>query len=463
MDTSSIKIITCNQNSMGINSYVIIFQDYSIVIDPNNFDEIEKALNGTKFEYIFLTHEHFDHIMSVDKLREKYQVKVIAQKFTNKNIQASSKNLSKFSEIIFDFMKKTSTSKIEEFSINCSDIEYDDSYILDWHGQTFFFKHTPGHSEGSSCIYVNNYLFTGDSLFEAVDTSFLGGRRAKIDYLNITMPFFYSLDKKMQVFAGHYDSFVLEDKLCAKEKAIEIYNNRVSHSNCYMNYNEFIELIEKNDFIVRNNSIFIIVNQNSFYRFYFFINDYEELKNLNSFFYFYRKPIVLEIISNIQVNESFYSKIGFKPYKIYSRYRTDKKNKNFDTVKIANIGDIEEISKLINDTFDSLSDYIPSNDELIQLILKKEVYIIKVDNKLAGVSIYEKRDKNYYFRLSCVHQNHRPGLIGYMLASTSPQNGSNYFTWIDDNNFEAIKLNTFLGYKIDGTKNYIFVKNKEII
>lgn len=49
-----------------------------------------------------------------------------------------------------------------------------------------------------------------------------------------------------------------------------------------------------------------------------------------------------------------------------------------------------------------------------------------------------------------------------MLASTTPQNGENYSTWIDDNNLEAIKLNTFLGYKEDGTQNYIFVKNEEI-
>ncbi len=213
MDTSSIKIITCNQNFISINSYVLIYKNLSVVIDPNNFDEIEKSLNGTKLEYIFLTHEHFDHIMAVDKLREKYGAKLIAQKFTSDNIQSSSKNLSKFSQIIFDFMKKTPNPKVEEIIIKKADIEYEDSYILNWHGQTFFFKHTPGHSEGSSCIYVNNCLFTGDSLFEHIDTSFLGGKKAKLDYTNNTIPFFHSLDKKMQVFAGHYNSFILGDKL----------------------------------------------------------------------------------------------------------------------------------------------------------------------------------------------------------------------------------------------------------
>ena len=212
MDSSSIKIVLCNNNDIGINSYVLKHNGYAIVIDPNNFEEIRKALEDTKLEYIFLTHEHFDHIMAVDELRKCYGAKLIAHKLTSNNIQVSSKNLSKFSEIIFDFMKKIPTVTIQEISIKSADIEYEDNYKLDWHGHTFSFKHTPGHTQGSSCIYTSNYLFTGDSLFKNVETTFLGGKKAKNDYMSITIPFFYSLDKKMQVFAGHYDSFILEER-----------------------------------------------------------------------------------------------------------------------------------------------------------------------------------------------------------------------------------------------------------
>lgn len=212
MDSSSIKIVLCNNNDIGINSYVLKYNGYAIVIDPNNFEEIRKALENTKLEYIFLTHEHFDHIMAVDELRECYGAKLIAHKLISNNIQVSSKNLSKFSEIIYDFMKKIHTVTIQEISIKSADIEYEDNYKLDWHGHTFSFKHTPGHTQGSSCIYVCNYLFTGDSLFKNVETSFLGGKKAKDDYMAITIPFFYSLDKKMQVFAGHYDSFILGER-----------------------------------------------------------------------------------------------------------------------------------------------------------------------------------------------------------------------------------------------------------
>ncbi len=45
----------------------------------------------------------------------------------------------------------------------------------------------------------------------------------------------------------------------------------------------------------------------------------------------------------MQIDDKFRYESGvFEPYKIYSRYSTDKKNKNFDSVKIANIEDTEE-------------------------------------------------------------------------------------------------------------------------
>ncbi|MEM5558204.1 MBL fold metallo-hydrolase [Aliarcobacter cryaerophilus] len=453
------ELIVCNKNEIGINSYVLKVNNKAVVVDPNDYDEIITAIGECSLDYIFITHEHFDHIMAVDRLREKYKAKVIAQKFASEHIQFSSKNLSKFSNIILDFMNKTISSPIKEFVIRAAEITYLERYNLVWEGYNFLFIHTPGHTKGSSCIIVDNYLFSGDSLFECCDTDTKGVGTSRKDYNTITIPFFESIKSDITVYAGHYPNFILEDKLKARQKAIQIFKNRPKYTNLFVSYDDFNNILDNCNFFVRNNNIFIVKKYNNFYKFYYLINNYKNLNKLNDFFSLYKKPIILEIISNSKINEDIYTKIGFKPYKIYSRYRTDKKNKIFDTVKIANLEDIDEISKLINETFDHLSDYIPSIYELEELVLKKEVFIVKVDNKLAGVSIYEKKHKNYYFRLSCVHPNHRPGLIGYMLASTQPESGKNYSTWIDDNNLEAIKLNTFLGYKLDGLKNYIFIKN----
>lgn len=212
-----LKLIKCDDNDININSYVIVCDECCMVIDPNNYDDIVKNISDKKLDYILLTHEHFDHILAVDRLRDKFQAKVVAQALTSKNIQSPVKNLSKFSQIIYEHMEKTSASNIEPFAVKQADITYDDELILEWCGYKIFFKHTPGHSEGSSCIFINQWMFSGDSLFDLVSTSFMDGKKAKKIYNDITIPFFNSLDKNFKVFAGHYKEFMLKDRLNSKE------------------------------------------------------------------------------------------------------------------------------------------------------------------------------------------------------------------------------------------------------
>lgn len=86
------------------------------------------------------------------------------------------------------------------------------------------------------------------------------------------------------------------------------------------------------------------------------------------------------------------------------------------------------------------------------------MYVVKIEEIIAGVSIYQKNCDNYYFRLSCVHPKYRPGFIGYMLAASSPNKNGRCIAWVDDDNIEAKKLNASLGYEKDGLKNNILIR-----
>lgn len=211
-----INLKICNDNEFKLNSYVLSVGNSSIVIDPNNYLDIKSALGKNTLEYIFLTHEHFDHIMALNALKDEYDPCIIAQSKTSTNITCPTKNLSRFSGFILEFMNINPSLKIDEIVGYKADVEFDESFGLDWHGFRFKFYHTPGHSEGSSCIIVNNWLFCGDSLFSHAKTSFIGGSRACKAYEQKSLPFFNSLDKNMQVFAGHYDSFLLKDAFIFK-------------------------------------------------------------------------------------------------------------------------------------------------------------------------------------------------------------------------------------------------------
>ncbi|MFY4754481.1 MBL fold metallo-hydrolase, partial [Aliarcobacter butzleri] len=79
----------------GINSYILKVDNRVVVIVPNDYEEIVHTIGECSLDYILLTHVHFDHIMAVDKLRDTYKAKVIAQKFACEHIQFASKNLSK--------------------------------------------------------------------------------------------------------------------------------------------------------------------------------------------------------------------------------------------------------------------------------------------------------------------------------------------------------------------------------
>ncbi|BCX79188.1 MBL fold metallo-hydrolase [Campylobacter sp. 19-13652] len=212
----SIDLKVCNENDFRINSYILSVGEASIVIDPNNYDKIKQALGKNRLDYIILTHEHFDHIMAVNALKNDYGAQVIAQKKASVNITLPLKNLSRFGGYLLGLMNAQSDAVVNEISLDRADVEFDDGYDLKWQGLNIRLFHTPGHSEGSSCIIVNDWLFCGDSLFSHTDTSFIGGARARRVYEQKSVPFFSSLDKNMRVFAGHYDSFLLKDAFIFK-------------------------------------------------------------------------------------------------------------------------------------------------------------------------------------------------------------------------------------------------------
>ena len=250
------------------------------------------------------------------------------------------------------------------------------------------------------------------------------------------------------------------DKLNAIQRAIEIFKNRPKFTNLFVSFDEFNKIINEAQILVRDNNCFLLIKHNGFYKFYYLVDSLANLKNLDAFFRLINEPIIAEIVSKEAIKSDFFCDIGFKDYKIYSRYKSTKKNRSFKNVQNATLDDIDEILELINKTFDPLSDYLPNFDELKELILKQAVFVVRLENVVAGVAIYELKQKICYFRLNCVRQDFQNGLIGYALASAPEQmqEAQVFYAWMHDENSEAIRLNQALGYKPDGLKDYIFIK-----
>ena len=113
----------------------------TLVIDPAWDLEIFKELidrNGTGLTYILLTHSHNDHTNLADKLAERYGSKIC------------------MSEIEMEYY---------DFKVSSEKYELIDNQVIELGAIKINCLLTPGHTAGSMCFFVENCLFTGDTVF----------------------------------------------------------------------------------------------------------------------------------------------------------------------------------------------------------------------------------------------------------------------------------------------------------
>lgn len=218
--------INCVVDSLNdTNGYIIsdLCTKGTIIIDPCNSDLINVYLqdNHLTNEFIILTHEHYDHIAGLNNLKLLYNSPVIANITCSEYIQSPIKNMARYYNILLTFRKnkfKLEDLEIPETNKNykCSkaDIEFEISYNFNWHNHEFVLYKTPGHSNGSCCILVDNkYLFSGDSLLidYQVVFGFPGG--SKEVFYKHTLPYFLTLNEDTIVYPGHGKTFLLREAM----------------------------------------------------------------------------------------------------------------------------------------------------------------------------------------------------------------------------------------------------------
>ena len=167
-----IKIIPCLKDNY---SYLIIDEkkDTACVIDPSESDPIIKYLENNKIDLKFIlnTHHHYDHVGGNQKLKEKYNAKIIG-----------------FQE--------------DKDRIPGIDILVDDQEI--WENENFVAKiiHIPGHTLGHICFYFfnNKLVFTGDTLFSLGCGRIFEGTNLQM-YESLKK--IKELPKDTKVFCGH--------------------------------------------------------------------------------------------------------------------------------------------------------------------------------------------------------------------------------------------------------------------
>ena len=201
------EIFKIVNNPISSNCYILYKFNVGkcIIVDPGseNNDKVISFLRANDLtpDYIFLTHEHFDHVWGLNELRIIYQnVKVVSSHKCSQGIICSKKNMSAF-------------YKNYNFKCTNSDIIFDSNFELEWLGIKFNFISTEGHSPGSICIYFGKYLISGDTIIwnEKTVTKFPNGSLEKLlkSITNISEVISFPIN----ILPGHGIEFKLNSRL----------------------------------------------------------------------------------------------------------------------------------------------------------------------------------------------------------------------------------------------------------
>ena len=150
------KVESIVLGSIGTNCYIVTNEETKecFAVDmaecPQEYVNYIKN-NGLEMKALFLTHGHFDHIAGMNDLRDITGAPIYGCEKERDLFEDAEKNLSK-------------TTLVGAKTLKC-DHYFNDGDELVFGDIKLKVIATPGHTEGSVCLYNDEMVFTGDTLF----------------------------------------------------------------------------------------------------------------------------------------------------------------------------------------------------------------------------------------------------------------------------------------------------------
>lgn len=196
------QIINRPVNSNCFIIYDKIINNECIIIDPGTEDCYDLELFLLEYNLIpikiILTHEHFDHCWGCNYLQEKYNIPILCSDLCSKKVRYHKTNYSVF------------YSPQCSFDVPGEIIILHDHDVINFNSYNINIFLTPGHTDSSITIIIENHIFTGDSLIKGLKTvtKLPGGSKTK---LLETISFYWNLKgNNYIVHPGHLEEFLLD-------------------------------------------------------------------------------------------------------------------------------------------------------------------------------------------------------------------------------------------------------------
>ncbi len=128
-----------------------------------------EKLGIDKIDLLILTHSHFDHAANASRIKEKYSAKVIIHSSEDRYLAAGDNVLPTGTNAFAGFIVKALAKQFRSFTRYqpCkSDYTFDDTYDLSVFGFNAYLMHTPGHTQGSISLIIDDEVaLVGDTMF----------------------------------------------------------------------------------------------------------------------------------------------------------------------------------------------------------------------------------------------------------------------------------------------------------
>ncbi len=186
VEENGLRISRLRLGPWQTNAYVLIdlLAKASLVVDaPAEANSIVAELAGSIPKYILLTHNHLDHIGALQELKNKLKVTFACHPLDSAGLSIS------------------------------VDAPLKGGERLRLGNHELIVIHSPGHTRGSLCFLVDNFLISGDTLFPGGP----GNTRSSADFKEIVRSIkekLMVLPDETTVYPGHGEPTTL-----AKEKA----------------------------------------------------------------------------------------------------------------------------------------------------------------------------------------------------------------------------------------------------
>lgn len=151
------KVGQCRVGMVRTNCYGLLNTKTNemILVDPGDSPDAIASMAeqmGGRPVAIFLTHGHYDHILAMEAVKEKYQIPVYACKEEEELLKDPQLNLTAMIHRPMSIQPDELVEDLEEFTVAGFQIQA---------------IHTPGHTQGSVCYHFpeEKLLVSGDTLF----------------------------------------------------------------------------------------------------------------------------------------------------------------------------------------------------------------------------------------------------------------------------------------------------------